>query len=368
MKKTLIALAALAATAGVAHAQSSVTLYGVADAYIGSNETKVTNAAGATTKVSQGVVNGSGLSSSRWGMRGSEDLGGGMAAVFTLEGGFDISTGAMANNGGSASATTNVVFGREASVGLKGAFGEARLGRVYTAYDALRGASNNTYDSNTFATTGTAWGNGIQDYSNRVNNAVSYKSPVFSGFSGAVTYGFGEDKTATTSASSSTALHVKYANGPLLVGYGYQREKDTVGATLFSGASGGTGAGTATATANSRKYNLFAASYDFGIAKLTGSYNTAKGDTARKDKEYQFGVSAPFGAASLAAGYARSKSDGNAVGAADTKGTGFSLLGTYDLSKRTTLYAGYINTKLETSGSSVSSKRELYATGVRHTF
>lgn len=384
MKKTLIALAAFSALAGVAHAQSSVTLYGVVDAFVASREDKQVGPGTTNTKVSQGRIDGSGLSSSRWGMRGSEDLGGGLAAVFTLEGGFDISTGGLANAGGSSGANANatgnsVLFGREASVGLKGAFGESRLGRQYTAYDALRGATNNTYDSNTFATTSAIWGEGVQDYSNRVNNAISYKSPVFGGFSGAVAYGFGEDKTATTSASSSTSLHIKYVNGPLLVGYGYQREKTALGGTLFSAANGTAGAnvlggatnGTAAAFADTRKYNLFGGSYDFGVLKLNASYNTAKGALAStgvqaKDKEYQFGVSAPFGAASLAAGVTRSKSE---FANTSRKATGYSLLGTYDLSKRTTLYAGYINLKAEsvvTAGR--EDKRSIVATGVRHTF
>lgn len=366
MKKTLIALAALAATAGVAHAQSSVTLYGVADAYIGQNVTKVSTA-GTETKVSQGQINGSGLSSSRWGLRGSEDLGGGLAAVFTLESGFDISTGALANNGGSANSTASILFGRVATVGLKGSFGEVRLGRQYTAYDSLRGATNNTYDSNTFAQTGTVWGTGIQDYSNRTNNSVRYDSPDFGGFSGSVVYGFGEDKTATASASNSSSIQLKYANGPLLVGYAYQREKEAIGSTMFSGATGGpaVGATPGIAVADSRKYNLLGATYDFGVVKLVGSYNTAKNNTL-KDKEYQIGLSAPFGAATVAIGYERAKSEG---GGSTNKGKGYSLLGTYDLSKRTTLYAGYINTKVESGvNAATTSKRSLLATGVRHTF
>lgn len=366
MKKTLIALAALAATAGVAHAQSSVTIYGVADAYIGQNVTKVTTA-GTETKVSQGQINGSGLSSSRWGLRGSEDLGGGLAAVFTLESGFDISTGASANNAGnSATGAASTLFGRIATVGLKGSFGEVRLGRQYSAYDSLRGATNNTYDSNTFAQTGTVWGTGIQDYSNRVNNSVRYDSPDFGGFSGSVVYGFGEDKTATASASNSTSIQLKYANGPLLVGYAYQREKEAAGSTMFSGATGAANAaGVGAAAADSRKYNLLGATYDFGVVKLVGSYNTAKNNTL-KDKEYQIGLSAPFGAATVAVGYERAKSEG---GGSTNKGTGYSLLGTYDLSKRTTLYAGYINTKVESGvNAATTSRRSLLASGIRHTF
>ncbi len=371
MKKTLIALAALAATAGVAHAQSSVTLYGIADAFVNSREDKTT-AAGVTTKLRQTRVDGSGLSSSRWGLRGSEDLGGGLAAVFTLESGFDISTGANANNGGSSTANAgSVLFGRQASVGLKGGFGETRLGRQYTAYDSLRGVTNNTYDSNTFATTGAVWGTGVQDYSNRINNAISYATPVFGGFSGSVVYGFGEDKTATSSASNSASIQVRYANGPLLVGLAHQREKVTVGSTLFSGANfnslSSIAAGTASTVADTRKYNLVAASYDFGVAKLTGSYNQAK-NAGFKDKEYQVGVSVPFGAASLAAGYTHSKSTSQTGATNDNDASGFSLLGTYDLSKRTTLYAGYINMKAETANGASEAKRQQFGTGVRHTF
>lgn len=371
MKKTLIALAALAATAGVAHAQSSVTLYGVADAFVNSREDKTTTAAGVTTKLRQARVDGSGLSSSRWGLRGSEDLGGGLAAVFTLESGFDISTGANANNGGSTAANAgSVLFGRTATVGLKGGFGETRLGRQYTAYDSLRGVTNNTYDSNTFATTGAIWGTGVQDYSNRINNAISYASPVFGGFSGSIVYGFGEDKTATSSASSSASVQVRYANGPLLIGVAHQREKVTVGSSLFSGANfnslAAIPAGTASTVADTRKYSLVGASWDFGVAKIVGSYNQAKNATF-KDKEYQVGVSLPFGAASVAAGYTHVKSDAR-VGTNTNDATGFSLLGTYDLSKRTTLYAGYINMKAETVNGAAEAKRSQFGTGVRHTF
>lgn len=126
MKKTLIALAALAAVG--AHAQSSVTLYGVVDAFLNKTENKVTTPT-TSTKLSQNKVDGSGLSSSRWGLRGSEDLGGGLAAIFTLEGGFTIDNGAFNNNQGSANTTT--LWGRQSWVGLKGNFGQVTLGRNY---------------------------------------------------------------------------------------------------------------------------------------------------------------------------------------------------------------------------------------------
>ena len=387
MKKTLIALAALGAMAGVAHAQSSVTLYGVADAYVGAISNKSQVGTAAETKLTQNVVNGSGMSSSRWGMRGTEDLGGGLKGIFTLESGFDISTGAGANNAGnSAAGAASTLFGRQAFVGLSGGFGTVALGRQYTAYDTLRAATNNVYDSNTFATTGAIWSTGLVDYSNRVNNAISYVSPDFAGFSGAIVYGMGEDKgpsatNPTDTVSGSTSLHIKYANGPLVVGYAHQREKSAVGSVLFAGTTnnfnfGATAAGTAATFADTRKYNLIAASYDFGVAKITGGYNQAKGlvatsattTAAAKDQEFQVGVSVPFGAAAIAAGYSRSKSE---AGGVNNVGTGFSLLGTYSLSKRTTLYAGGLGLKAEsgfTAATDRTDKRTLIAVGARHTF
>ncbi len=362
MKKTLIALAALGAMAGVAQAQSSVTLYGVADAFVGQVTTK-TQVGGAETKLSQNVINGSGLSSSRWGLRGTEDLGGGMSAVFALESGFDISTGANANP----AAQGNTLFGRQAFVGLAGGFGTVSLGRQYTAYDALRGATNNTYDSNTFATTGTVWGVGVQDYQNRASNSIAYTSPTVGGVSGGFVYGLGENKTTTASAENSASLHIKYANGPLLVGYAHQREKQVAGSNYFGSTANAPTPAVGVATTETRRYNLLGATYDFGVAKLAAGYNTAKNGT-RDDKEYEFGVSMPFGAAALAAGYSRAKSEG--AGLPNLKGTGYSLLGTYSLSKRTTAYAGVTNTKRESAPTAgfTTTKVLTSAAGIRHTF
>ena len=370
MKKTLIALAALGAMAGVAHAQSSVTLYGLVDAYVGQTSRQVdsTIVASRVAKLKQNVVNGSGQNNSRWGMRGTEDLGGGMKGLFVLEGGFQPDTGAFAtisNQGGG-------LFGRQAWVGLSSGFGTVGLGRQYPAYDDLRGATNMIYDSN-FATTGTVWGTGLQDYQNRSSNSIKYISPDFAGFSGAVTYGFGENKTQTTDAENVASIHIKYANGPLLVGFAHQREKQVAGgvgsSSLFgAGANIGVPAGPAAFNAT-RKYNLVGASYDFGVAKLTGQYNQAKGETSAttsaKDKEFNVGVSVPFGAAALAAGYSRSKSDaaGN-----NNRGTGVSLLGTYALSKRTNLYTGFLVTKVESANAATETKASTFGLGVKHLF
>lgn len=335
MKKTLIAFAALSAIAGVAQAQSAVTLYGVADVHFG-QKSATTNAAGVGTKLTQTVVDSGGHNGSRWGLKGAEDLGGGLKVIFQLESGFTIDNGNVANGA--------TMFGRQAFVGLSGGFGTVTMGRQYTAYDALRGATNNTNDS-AFSATGGVWGTGLADYTGRVNNSIAYASPNFSGFSGAVVLSLGEDKTAVASASRNTSLNLMYANGPILAGYAYQQEK----------AAGG---------ANSNKYNLLAGSYDFGVAKILGGYNTAK-DNTTTDKEYQLGVSAPFGAATVYAGYARSKTE---VAGASSTATGYSVMGTYDLSKRTRLYAAYNN--LKNNGASVAGlyKTSVLVAGIKHSF
>ena len=100
MKKTIIVLAVLAASAasGIASAQSTVTLYGLADVYVGSTTTKQSPVGGASTSGRKTVIDSGGFNGSRFGLKGSEDLGGGLKANFVLEGGYDISTGAAKIN------------------------------------------------------------------------------------------------------------------------------------------------------------------------------------------------------------------------------------------------------------------------------
>lgn len=326
MKKTLIALAAMASMS--AFAQSSVTLYGVADVWLGSVKTDVNGVSG----VRQIVLNDGGLSGSRFGLKGTEALGGGLKANFQIESGFDISNGKGSTDG---------LFNRQAFVGLSGGFGEVRLGRQYTAYDELRGATNSTFDS-AFTPTGNVWGADGSDYAGRKNNQLYYATPDFGGFSGAVGYALGEDKTAAFRANDTLSFHAKYANGPILAGIAYQTEK--------------------VATGGSNKYTLIAGSYDFGVIKLEGGYNDGKaaGTNQPKQKEFQLGISAPIGAATIAAGYAQGKTD-------NTKSNGFGVAATYDLSKRTTAYTGFETDKTKVSGVTTV-KNSLLAVGVRHRF
>jgi len=388
MKKSLIALAVIAAS-GAAMAQSSVTLYGLIDVSVQSYKANVYTAAATTpfavtstnvrqTRLGSGIQNGS-----RWGMKGVEDLGGGLNAVFDLQSGFNVDTGSSAQGG--------LLFGRHAFVGLNGGFGTVTFGRHDTSLDdeignfvasahnsvdatsgagvskAVAGVIAGTTTASTAANATVVAGavNGIMGnvgawvgYNSRVDNSVKFQTANYGGFTGSVTYGLGEDKTATTSATSTLSLAAKYANGPIGVLFAYQDEALAKAATQ-----------TATAGDINLKNTLFGATYDFGVAKLYGAYNQAKldiGTSTRKNKEYSVGVSAPVGALTLRAEYAQSKGDVyNAVGT-ETKAKGYDLEALYDLSKRTTVYASYVNTKHFDLVS--DSKTSLFAAGLRHKF
>ena len=354
MKKTLVAIAALAAVSSFA--QSSVTLYGVGDIWLGSLKSGVPGVA-----QNQLRLNSGGLSGSRFGLRGTEDLGGGLSANFTFENGFNLddaatsTTNVAAPGGGTPLITANTVlttapaiFGRQAFIGLNGGFGGIRLGRQYSAYDDLRGATD-TMGHSSFSSTVAfgAWERNGLHYTFRVNNQLRYNTPNLGGFTGVLAYGLGENKTATASADNILSAHLLYANGPITAGLAIQNEK--------SGAANLT-----------LKHTLIAGAYDFGVAKVNLGFNNSKLATV-KDNEFQIGATVPFGAFSLAAAYATSKT--KVAGTAFTKANSVSLQGIYALSKRTNVYAGLVNASTKASiGGATQSKTNLVATGIRHTF
>jgi predicted porin len=129
MKKTLIALAALGAMAGAAQAQSTVTIYGLLDANIGSYKTNQLNAVWhcQCPAISQSKIDSGGLNGSRWGIRFSEDIGGGMAVIGNLESGINLDAGSSAQGG--------LLFGRRANVGISSGFGTVTIGRNSSSYD-----------------------------------------------------------------------------------------------------------------------------------------------------------------------------------------------------------------------------------------
>ncbi|MDB5743237.1 MAG: porin [Polaromonas sp.] len=381
MKKTLIAFAALSAIAGVAQAQSTVTLYGLVDANVQSYKTNIVGTAanglvpaGTIQNFRQTRIESGGLNGSRWGMRIKEDLGGGLSAVANLESGLALDTGASAQGG--------LLFGRRANVGVSSAsFGTITIGRNSSSYDdvsadnAMMGQSifdpsqTNNGPTNLALVTGTgaptpaafgllarntAW----LGFNTRFNNSVKYTSPNFSGFSGSLMYAHGEDRTPTVDASRTVSANLKYANGPLLISGGYQTE----GATRTGGLE------------PALQNTLLSVAYDFGVVKVGAGFNRAKldevvaGASIDAQKEWNLSVAVPLGATTLSAGYAQSK--GDTLG----RSRGFGIQALYALSKRSTLYAGAQSTKnyerlatFAPAGSNVG-KTETYGLGLRHTF
>lgn len=342
MKKSLIALAVMAA-AGAASAQSSVQLYGIADVWLGSTSTKVN---GVKTD-SQNRMEDGGLSYSRFGLKGSEDLGNGLKANFVLEQGFNVDSGTDAFAGTS--------FGRQSTVGLSGGFGAVDFGRQATAYDDVFGLTNNTLDANA-SVTYTVW----DLHTFRANNTIKYTSPEFSGFSGGLSYSLGEDKQQNgAKAGSLVALGGKYVNGPLAVAAGFQQEKGGATPALLGGKM--------LAAGDKATHTLLGASYDLGVVKLLAGFSQAKyelGVNTDKTSQYQLGVDVPLASnLVLTAGYAKAKA--KLDGVEYEKSSGFSAALVYSLSKRTSVYAALLNAKTEAAS---ETKTNVYAVGVKHAF
>lgn len=354
MKKNLIALAVLAIS-GIASAQSSVTLYGLVDAYVGNQKINGLSQSGINLASPAGG-SGGGLNTSRFGFKGSEDLGGGLKANFVLEAGFDPSTGvanSYTNPYGAAGNATNAIFGRQSWVGLSGGFGEVRLGKMWTPFDEVRGSGAAAFDANIFAPASNVWAS--NGYNDRPGNSIYYSTPSFSGFKAAAMYSFGENKTPTASAGKMASANVAYANGPVAVAVSYQVEKTN-------------------AFARATRFTQVNGSYDLGVVKLLGALGRTKdgvnpyGLAVAKSTDYQIGLDFPVNSVvTLSGGYAHSK-DTQFAGRSDITRKGFGVAGLYALSKRTNLYVGAQDSKQNAYALTAENKIRIYAVGVRHTF
>lgn len=366
MKKSLVALAVLAAS-GAAMAQSSVTLYGVIDVFVGSsstaNKSNVTVPSLRQTVETSGSVNGS-----RWGLKGSEDLGGGLNAIFDLQSGFSVDTGASGQGG--------LLFGRQSVVGLQGGFGKVVIGRVITPFydnegmnDSLLNGSlsaqsnvmrtangfNSFFDAKTGPTIGGVATGGLANYVLRANNAVRYDTPNIAGFVGAVAYSLAE--RTQTNFSTNIGIRVVstslvYANGPVSGVLAYQTEKP------FS----------AVGTATDRNFTRLSGQYDFGTIIAKAGYGHAGNVDFVNDastNEYQIGLDFKVTDAFLLTGGVSQSKDNLAAG--DVKRTAYALGYKYTMSKRTFLYGGYEAGVGKVSGSP-DAKQNIFAMGVQHRF
>lgn len=345
MKKSLIAFAIFGAFAASASAQSSVTLYGIIDAAVVHKTTQTV--AGGTGTLESGF-----LGTSRWGIKGSEDLGGGLKANFNLEGTLANDTGAVGAGfdtaaGGSPlsqAGATNSVFDRLSWVGLSGGFGEVTMGRNnMLAINALAGAdpmglahpatNPNLYFSALngapfFGNFGTNKGGSAL----RQNNSVKYSTPVNQyGLGGSAMYGFGE-KAGDGSANSYKGLSGYFSDGKSIVGVNFAKMQDGVG---FSG-----GGATLTQSGFGAKIVMS------DMITIKGTYAQTKVDTTQR-KIAVFGIGMDYAMTpmtTLTGAYYDTKMSGATKGRSDQ----FVAIAKYAFSKRTIAYASATHVNVDT--------------------
>lgn len=358
MKKTLIALAAVAATS--AFAQSSVTMYGRLDAGYAAGKTTVENN-GVTTDTNNNGVQSHNSVSSYWGIKGTEDLGGGLKANFKLEQDLFPATGTLGVSGAgsttAAGGTTNAAsFNRTSLVGIQGAFGAIDIGRDYNPMFSVAAASD-VFGLSRLSTVGLA-----ANVGSTIDRQVIYTSPNFGGFTGKLSTGHTDMGLGGGYTHNAHASGV-YANGPLYVGLGLgnMEAQPTTGGqtTKTEGAA-------------------LTVTYDFGVAKLYVGHITKKVTQndkagAADDTETNLGVNVPFGKLAVQAVYGRNTKKNDTAGATaeDRSGNDWGLGVTYELSKRTTAFAktGVVN-KLDgtQAGLTYNSKYTETNVGIRHVF
>jgi predicted porin len=309
MKKSLLALAVLGAYAGVASAQSSVTIFGVVDLSIN----QIKNGSLRTTSMQSNQLN-----SNRLGFRGYEDLGGGLGAGFWIEGG-------MANENDSS--VGRYGFERKSTVSLYSqAAGEIRLGRDYVptfsnlgAFDTY-GANGLGQDANLISLvsspsspTATVAATGV-----RANNTVAYHLPGnLGGFYGTAMYALGQGNDN----NKYWGLRGGFATGPFDVALAYGE--------------------TETVTPNKLKVMNLGCSWNFGFMKLYGLFNETKLG-GLKETFYEISVGVPLGQGEFKAGYSQVSDSGvqGGLNINNSDATLFALQYIYNLSKRTAIYGG----------------------------
>ncbi len=318
MQKKIIALAIAGLASSAAFAQSNVTIYGIADAgYMYSSGEGTTGRSTSLSGIQSGLLSGS-----RLGFKGSEDLGGGLSAVFTLE--YSLSNDVNAGIG-----NTGGLNSRQTFVGLSSAsWGQVSLGRQYAAgfgATARNAQTAGVFDIQSILSVNS--GMSITPNSAaRINNSVNWISPKWSGFSVNAIYGFGENTAEGTSTSDDAffGLGGNYANGPLNVDLVYQERSNILTTNL-----------------NIDEWYL-GGSYDFGMVKVFGTYQNMDSSVggAPDVNVWTIGAAMPvFKAGSIGLTYG--EQDVNVSGVNNTDASAWNLTYTHSLSKRTTLYAGY---------------------------
>ncbi len=392
MQKKIIALAVAGLMSGAAFAQSNVTIYGVADAFFGQD--KASTAAGATTPIKRTVVDDGVLAGSRIGFKGTEDLGGGLKALFVMEFGV--------NSEEAAGLQSNA---RQQMVGLTGGFGTFVAGRLYSPGYNIANKFNTGVGGQRLSALAA-----LQDEvgatinmgaTGRLNNGMAYVSPSMSGLVATVAYTTMAENTRGES-DRVWGLGLDYDNGPISAGFAHHNivtntaavaanttltlstAATLTGSTLVSTVSGTPGLNVfgnnaAAAFDTKIKENIVAGSYDFGVAKAVMTYQnqktTAAGVESAKNNIWNMGAIVPVGGAgSFRINYARLNDKMVANNDAKSWSTGY----IHSLSKRTSVYGGYSQTKSKNAAMAAvagglaptnnDGKSRTYGVGLNHSF
>jgi predicted porin len=375
--------------AGTAQAQSSVTVYGILD--MGVTERK-DDVAGTVTK-NKTTAEGGAYTTQRLGVRGDEDLGGGLKASFNFELGLGANGGTgnrIRGAGAGATAASTTVANtndykadqsmsdtviRQQNVGLAGGFGSVRVGRMTTLADVVYGIGDvgggNNFQGRTYSTAG------VNNVSARSDRLIEYVSPSFNGITIGLQYGQASSAAATTGKGEETGAMIRYAAGPLVLAAATQNHKDTI----------------ASVTQRDASVTLLAGSYNFGAAQafvnyqdgeVKNDYGTAttpfqdtpistaafQAGALAERKATEIGVAIPMGKWRLAASYydGENNSRTTSSGALTQRDvSGYQLAGLYSLSKRTTVYAVYGYGESKPTSGAKSDITDM-GVGIRHSF
>ncbi len=399
MKKTLVALAALAATG--AFAQSTVSIQGIMDANVQS---------GKAYGQSYSLIGQSGARTTSVRFHGTEDMGNGLKANFRFEvqpsviagdgNGFNnaiataaaVSANGAAQATGQASAQSGLVGKGYSFVGVSGGFGEVQFGTINTASLAAYLNGSGAFGTGVGSAYGVVQGSTGTNTFTRFENSVAYMTPSFNGFSARFQTVLGNDSQygastgVTLRRSGMQELGLSYAAGPLSVNFAQLEVKTSPNEATSTAATSlavGSNVTTKTTTAS--------VGYNMGVVRLGAAISNIKNDGgvtgtgltgATETKSHLLTATMPMGATRLMLSIGERKTDASPVTALEGKKTTFTgLAAEHDLSKRTFVYARYqagkaadVNSTLIVNGASVSAgsltdtKYNLLAIGVSHAF
>ena len=387
MKKSLLAVAVAAALPTFAQAQSSVTMFGLLDVGVEYSNAQANATVSDLTTNAVSVASGkSGLrvreaagTGSRFGVRGSEDLGGGLKAVFTIEHRLSVDTGDTAG-GGFNTAANGKFWNGQAWVGLEGGWGRLTAGRQYSPIFWMLLPADFTgyqYYNNWAGTSGqnvNTVGTGITQGAIRLDNSLSYKSPTMGGVTIYGVYAPGENLQAASAATGSGTtgsgdlwgLAGSYQLGGLYLGLGYHAQ-DTKAY----------GTGAVNQTAQAAFQNLLAAtgSYNFGNMGLSLGYTKLNfkniGGTDPSISNILFSGYANVGTGKIILSMVQHDFS-NFTGARNDSGLNYGLTYVMPLSKRTDVFATYgvndVSGIQPTTASSLIDNQQRLSVGLQHRF